>query len=98
MIFRLAFRNLVRRPMQSFLAAGAVGGSLMILITITNFQEGAWVNVVRDTVRAAAGHVVVQPKGYQKSKDPELLIPGSKALAAKIAQANPETRVLRRIL
>ena len=54
MIFRLAFRNLVRRPMQSFLAAGAVGGSLMILITITNFQEGAWVNVVRDTVRAAA--------------------------------------------
>ncbi len=97
MIFRLAFRNLVRRPMQSFLAAGAVGGSLMILITITNFQEGAWVNVVRDTVRAAAGHVVVQPKGYQKSKDPELLIPGSKALAAKIAQANPETRVLRRI-
>ncbi len=97
MIFRLAFRNLIRRPMQSFLAAGAVGGSLMILIATTNFQEGAWVNVVRDTVRAAAGHVVVQPLGYQKSKDPELLIPDSAALAKTIASANPGTTVLRRI-
>jgi len=97
MIFRLAFRNLIRRPVQSFLAAGAVGGSLMILIATTNFQEGAWVNVVRDTVRAAAGHVVVQPLGFQKSKDPELLIPDSAALAGTIASANPGTTVIRRI-
>ena len=97
MIFRLAYRNLTRRPTQSFLAAGAVAGSLMILIATTNFQEGAWVNVVRDTVRAAAGHVVVQPLGYQKSKDPELLIPDSSALAKRLADSHPDTTVLRRI-
>ena len=43
MILRMALRNLIRRPMQSFLASGAVAGGLTLILWTTNFQDGAWV-------------------------------------------------------
>ena len=97
MIFRMALRNLLRRPIQSLLASGAVAGGLALIILTTNFQDGTWAGVVRDTVRAAAGHVVVQVDGYQRKKDSELLLENSSELAAKIREAHPETTVLRRL-
>lgn len=98
MILRMALRNLIRRPMQSFLASGAVAGCLALIIWTCNFQDGAWVLLMDDTIRASAGHVVVQADGYQDSKDSNLLVADSSALAEKIRQQNPETTVLRRLL
>jgi len=98
MVFRMALRNLIRRPMQSFLASGAVAGCLGLIIWTCNFQDGAWVLLMDDTIRASAGHVVVQADGYQDAKDSNLLVADSSAIAAKIHQQNPETTVIRRLI
>jgi ABC-type lipoprotein release transport system permease subunit len=97
MILRMALRNLIRRPMQSFLAAGAVAGGLTVILWSANFQDGAWVLMLDDVVRASAGHVVVQAKGYQESKDADLLVVDSGALADKVRAANAEVTVMRRL-
>jgi putative ABC transport system permease protein len=97
MIFKLALRNLLRRRTQSLLAAGAVAGGLALIIFTTNFQDGSWRGVVDDTIRAAAGHVVVQANGYQEEQDADLLLPGSSALAGQVRSAAPHAHVVRRL-
>lgn len=97
MIFKLALRNLMRRRTQSLLAAGAVAGGLSLIIFTTNFQDGSWRGVVDDSIRAASGHVVVQAKGYQQEKDPELLLSDSSAIAEQVRGVAPHTHVVRRL-
>ena len=97
MIFKMAIRNLLRRPMQSVLAAGAVAGGLALIIFTTNFQDGSWAGVVRDTIRATSGHVVVQAPGYQKQQDSNLLLEKSSELAQRLQEALPQSTVVRRL-
>ena len=87
MIVKLALRNLLRRRTQSLLAASAVAGGLALIIFTTNFQDGSWAGVVDDTIRAAAGHVVVQAEGYQEERDAALLLSDSGAVAEKVREA-----------
>lgn len=96
MIFRMAWRNLRRRPVQSFLASAAVGAGLAVCILAVNFQYGSWATSVQDSVASISGHIVVQPPGYQESKDTKLLLEDSGALAAKLQSVDPEASVLRR--
>ena len=97
MIVKLALRNLLRRRTQSLLAASAVAGGLALIIFTTNFQDGSWAGVVDDTIRAAAGHVVVQAEGYQEERDAALLLSDSGAVAEKVREAAPGTHVVRRL-
>lgn len=96
MIARMAWRNLRRRPVQSMLAGGAVAVGLAVCVFLVNFQFGAWALMQQDTVRSVSGHVVVQPIGYQDSKDSKLVLEGSAAIAERMAAADPTGTVLRR--
>lgn len=97
MLVSMALRNLMRRPVQSLLAAGAVAAGLASCVWMTNFQDGSWISMLDDSMRAAAGHVVVQHKGYQDSKDSDLMLSDSGAIASKLADLEPDGVVLRRI-
>ncbi len=96
MLFRMALRNLWRRPIQSALAGGAIAAGLLFTVIMVNIQEGAWDQMLDESVRATAGYVVVQPRDYQETKDPDLLLDDSAALADKVRQAVPGQTVLRR--
>jgi putative ABC transport system permease protein len=96
MLLRMAFRNLTRRPIQSVLAAGAVAAGLGVCVWMTNFQDGSWISMIDDSMRAASGHVVVQAAGYQDSKDRDLMLQDTTALAAELQALEPGAVVLRR--
>ena len=96
MLIRMALRNLTRRPIQSLLASGAVAAGLATCVWMTNFQDGTWISMIDDTLRASAGHVVVQPDGYQDSRDSALMLQDSGAIAARLQQLAPDGVVLRR--
>ncbi len=96
MLLRMALRNLLRRPIQSALCAMAVAAGLAMTVFITNFQHGSWASVLQDTVQAMAGHVVVQPKGFQDGKDLDLLLDDTAAIADSVRAAVPGATVLRR--
>jgi len=97
MLVRMAWRNLRRRPIQSLLASMAVAAGLGVTIFMTNFQWGAWAGMIQDVVIATAGHVVVQPAGFQESKDVKLLLEDTTALAAKLKEVDPDSDVIRRV-
>lgn len=96
MLVSMALRNLLRRPVQSLIACAAIAAGLTSTIWMTNFQDGNWIGVLDDSMRAAAGHVVVQPKGYQDSQDAELLLENSGAIADQLRALEPDGVVLRR--
>ena len=96
MLVSMALRNLLRRPVQSLIACAAIAAGLTSTIWMTNFQDGNWIGVLDDSMRAAAGHVVVQPKGYQDSQDAELLLEDSGAIADQLRALEPDGLVLRR--
>jgi putative ABC transport system permease protein len=96
MFIRMAARNLMRRPVQSLIAAAAIAAGLTATVWMTNFQDGSWITLLDDSMRAAAGHVVVQPDGYQDSKDSELLLENSSAIAESLKALEPDAVVLRR--
>jgi len=98
MLISMAMRNLLRRPVQSLLAAGAVAAGLAACVWMTNFQDGSWISMLDDSMRAAAGHVVVQPVGYQESKDADLMLEDSGAIASKLAALESDGVVIRRML
>ena len=95
-LFSIALRNLWRRPVQSILTACGLAFGLTFAIFMTNFQLGTWDLMVNESVRSVSGHMVVQPAGYQASKDNNLLIENSSAIAQALATAVPEATVLRR--
>ena len=96
MYLRMALRNLMRRPVQSLIAAAAIAAGLTATVWMTNFQDGNWISILDDSMRAAAGHVVVQPRGYQDSQDSELLLQDSGAIAEALRALEPDAVVLRR--
>ena len=96
MLVSMALRNLLRRPVQSLIACAAIAAGLTSTIWMTNFQDGNWIGLLDDSMRAAAGHVVVQPKGYQDSQDAELLLEDSGAIADQLRALEPDGVVLRR--
>ncbi|MCO4772854.1 MAG: ABC transporter permease [Deltaproteobacteria bacterium] len=93
----MATRNLTRRPIQSLLASGAVAAGMTVCIWMTNFQDGSWISMLDDAMRASAGHVVVQADGYQESKESDLMLEGTDALAKELQALEPDGVVLRRM-
>ncbi len=98
MLIRMALRNLMRRPIQSVIAAAAIAAGLTATVWMTNFQDGSWETLLDDSMRAAAGHVVVQPAGYQDSQDADLLLENSGAIARTLQDLEPDAIVLRRAM
>jgi len=97
MLLRMAIRNLIRRPIQSVLASGAVAAGLAVCVWMTNFQDGSWISMLDDSMRAVAGHVVVQAEGYQEDKDADLLVEDSGRIQAQLAGLTEDGVVLRRL-
>jgi ABC-type lipoprotein release transport system permease subunit len=96
-MFKLALRNLLRNKRRTIITCMAISGGLMLLVTGNNMNHGSYLALLDKGVSTAAGHVVVQGEGWQSDPDPIAhRVTDSGELAAQIAAAFPEDRVLRR--
>jgi len=98
MLLTLAFRNLMRRPVQSGISVVALAFGLTLTVFMINFQIGNWDVIVNTSVKTVSGHIVVQPKGFQELKDDDMQVEHSSDVAATLRTVAPDALVLRRIL
>ncbi len=96
MLTKLAFRNLMRRPVQSTISVLALAVGLTLTVFMINFQVGMWDVIVNTSVKAISGHIVVQGEGFQESQDADLLVAESTAIADELRRVAPDAVVLRR--
>lgn len=96
MLLRLAFRNLWRHRGRTWLSVGALAFSLMLMITLTNFQYGVWVGILETAIQNTAGHVMVEAEGWRAEQDPELVVERSGEVAELLGRVHPEATVVRR--
>lgn len=96
MLIKLAFRNLLRRPVQSAISIAALAFGLALTVFMINFQIGTWDVMVNTSVKSVSGHVVVQAVGFQETQDSDLLVSESEAIADVLRGLAPGKLVLRR--
>lgn len=67
MIWRLAWRNLLRRRRRTLLTAFSVGTGLWVTLLFTGMGNHNWANMVNTSVKMGFGHVTIEPVGYLES-------------------------------
>lgn len=67
MIWRLAWRNLLRRRRRTLLTALSVGAGLWVTLIFTGMGNHNWANMVNTSVKMGLGHVTIEPAGYLNS-------------------------------
>jgi ABC-type lipoprotein release transport system permease subunit len=96
-IAKLAWRNLGRNLRRTLITASAISLSLALLIFSSALGDGFHGEMIRAGVSQMAGHVVVQAAGYQQKPESDKVVPGAKALEAKLGQWVPRATVVPRI-
>ena len=75
LLMKIGWRNLWRNPRGTLLTALALGLGLTLLLVSLGLLDGSHEQMVRNGVRFASGHVVIQARGYQDTGSLELLLP-----------------------
>lgn len=98
MLLNLALRNLVRQPVRTAIAASATIIGLVLALFSTSLETGQWDTVLRSSIGAAAGHVVVQAPGALDDPGPDRHVQEARATVTAIEGAVPDgTAVVPRI-
>lgn len=84
LLFKLAVRNLTRDRRRTLITGSAISLGLMLFIFSDHIQQGSYQSLIRVGVSTQAGHIVVQPKGYQKDPKQEKILTDLKALTESI--------------
>lgn len=64
MIWRLAWRNLLRRSRRTLLTALSVATGLWVTLLFTGMANHNWANMIKTSVKMGFGHVSIEPTGY----------------------------------
>ncbi|GMR17300.1 MAG: FtsX-like permease family protein [Gammaproteobacteria bacterium] len=83
-MLRLAWRNLWRQPRRTWLTAGAMIFSNVLLVFMISLQFGMYGLMINNTLRAFTGHLQVQAAGYIDDARMRRVVPDAAALAAKL--------------
>lgn len=97
MLFKIALRNLWRNKRRSIITGAAIALGLGMLMFSSGGTDGMTNMMIENATSMAAGHVVVQGKGYQEDPEPEIVVPDSPAVAARLAEQLPDAIVLQRV-
>ncbi len=98
MIWRLAWRNLMRRRRRTLLTALSVGTGLWVTLIFTGMGNHNWANMVNTSVKMGLGHVTIEPVGYLNSPSASKRIAVTPHMLAA-AEAIPNvTRAIPRIM
>ncbi|MEO0601694.1 MAG: hypothetical protein AAF211_09670, partial [Myxococcota bacterium] len=89
MLLRLAIRNLIRSPVRTVIAASATIVGLLLALFATSMETGQWDTVLRASIGAAAGHVVVHAPGALEDPGPARHVTGATAVVTSIEAAVP---------
>jgi len=83
---RLAWRNLWRQPRRTWLTAGAMIFSNVILVFMVSLQFGMYGMMIDNTLAVFTGHLQVQAPGYIDDKKMRQSIPDAVALGESLRQ------------
>ena len=97
MILKLALRNLRRHLRRTLLTATAIAIGLAMLIVSSGFSDGVHNQMVDAGISSMAGHVVIQGAGWQESREMDVVVPDSPALAQRLSALLPDARVVSRV-
>jgi ABC-type lipoprotein release transport system permease subunit len=96
-MFLLALRNLWRNKVRTGITLAAISGGLTMIIMGNNLNHGMYQDLIKKGISTIAGHVVVQPKGWQDDPDAvERSIPDAAAVTATVQGAWPDATVVQR--
>jgi len=85
-VLRLAWRNLWRQPRRTWLTAGAMIFSNMILVFLISLQLGTYQMMIENSLRSFTGHLQVQVEGYKDEQKIRQAVPDVVALAATLRE------------
>jgi ABC-type lipoprotein release transport system permease subunit len=87
-VFRLAWRNLWRNRRRTWLTAGAIAFSTILLVGWVPIQFGAYDIMINATLRVFPGHAQIQRPGYQDKQKIRNAIDNAEALAESLRDSN----------
>src|SRR5512135_3652863 len=91
-LFRMAFRDLGRNPVRSFLSALALAIGLFLLMFMASILRGEINNALNTAVKLQSGDLQVLAKSYDENKTSlawEDLVENPDAVAAQVASLAP---------
>ena len=86
-ILRLAWRNLWRQPRRTWLTAGAMVFSNVLLVFMMSLQFGMYGLMIDNSLRPLTGHLQVQAAGYVDDGRMRQTVPDVLALAGRLRDA-----------
>jgi putative ABC transport system permease protein len=86
LMLRLAWRNLWRQPRRTWLTAGAMVFSNILLVFMISVQFGMYQMMIDNTLAVFTGHMQVQASGYKDDQKMRQVVPAAENLAAKLRQ------------
>ncbi|CAM2069336.1 ABC transporter permease [Sulfidibacter corallicola] len=84
MTFRLAWRNLWRRPRRTLLTLSALVLTLAMLIFFGNLMSGMWDRIIRVATSSLVGQAQVHLAEYRRTQDPERFLRDRDALISAL--------------
>ena len=73
--FRMAWRNLWRQPRRTWLTAGAMVFSNILLVFLISLQLGTYQMMIGNTLNAFSGHLQIQSAGYKDKQRIRQVVP-----------------------
>jgi putative ABC transport system permease protein len=95
-VFHLAWRNLWRNRRRTWLTAGAIAFSTVLLVLWVPIQFGAYEIMIDASLRVFPGHAQIQRPGYQDKPKIRNAIDNAEALARSLRGSNHYTGVATR--
>jgi len=96
LVLRLAWRNLWRHPRRTWLTAGAMVFSNMLLVFMISLQFGMYGLMIDNTLQSFTGHVQVQAPGYIDDQKMRQTVPDVVSLAALLRAELPAEKIAAR--
>jgi putative ABC transport system permease protein len=87
-IFQFAWRNLWRNRRRTWLTAGAIAFSTILLVLWVPIQFGAYEIMINASLAVFPGHAQIQRPGYQDRPKIRNAIDGAETLAKKLRDSN----------
>ena len=81
LVLRLAWRNIWRHPRRTWLTAGAMMFSNVLLVFMISLQFGMYGLMIDNTLQAFTGHLQIQAPGYKDDQKMRQVVPDIQPLA-----------------
>lgn len=97
MLLKMAWRNLWRSKRRTLITLGSVAFGVWLAVTFIGIGENSYSGMLETGARMGAGHVTIQPKGYQDAPGLDRSIPDGERIRAAIAAEPDVERAVARI-